>query len=151
MLIRTGRFGRFLACERYPECKTTQPVPTGVPCPEADCDGQLVEKRTRRGRVFYGCNQYPKCSHALWDPPLARACPACGHPLMVRKETKRDGPHLLCPACKNKVPEVANCSRLIRWGTTAASTSTSEPSSAGVSGTGTETYKSSVIPVRIST
>ena len=108
MLIRTGRFGRFLACERYPECKTTQPVPTGVSCPEEGCDGDLVQKRTRGGRVFYGCNRYPKCRHALWDFPVARACPACKHPLMLRKETKRDGAHLLCPACKNRVPEAAD-------------------------------------------
>jgi DNA topoisomerase-1 len=103
MLIRTGRFGRFLACEKYPECKTTLPVPTGVACPEEGCDGALVEKRTRTRRVFYGCNRYPDCRYAVWDRPVPRACPQCAHPLMVERETRRDGPHDFCPACKTKV------------------------------------------------
>ncbi len=103
MMIRTGRYGRFLACSRYPDCKTTQPVPVGVDCPEQGCSGKLVEKRTRGGRVFYGCDQYPDCKYALWDLPVAIVCQACGHPFMVEKNTRKDGPHYACPRCKVQV------------------------------------------------
>ncbi len=64
MVIKTGRFGRFLACTKYPECKTTKPVSTGVTCPEEDCGGNLLERRSKRG-LFYGCSNYPKCKHTV--------------------------------------------------------------------------------------
>lgn len=69
MIVKTGRFGRFLACSDYPDCKTTRPYSTGVPCPEDGCGGMLVERRTRKGRVFFGCSNYPKCKHAAWKLP----------------------------------------------------------------------------------
>ena len=69
MTVKTGRFGRFLACTKYPECKSTKPYSTGIPCGEEDCKGKLVERRTKRGRVFYGCSKYPKCEHAVWKLP----------------------------------------------------------------------------------
>jgi DNA topoisomerase-1 len=98
MVVRMGRFGRFVACQNYPKCKTTASVRTGVACPQPDCPGHLVEKRGRkRGRIFYACDQYPKCTYAVWNKPVARPCPACGHPLMVEKETKTRGFHLQCP------------------------------------------------------
>ncbi len=98
MVQRSGRFGRFVACQNYPTCKTTASVKTGVACPREGCNGHLVEKRGRkRGRVFYACDQYPKCDYAVWSQPVAQACPACGHPLMVEKETKAKGFHLQCP------------------------------------------------------
>jgi DNA topoisomerase-1 len=100
MMVRRGRYGRFLACARYPDCKTTRPVPTGVACVRPDCKGQLVEKRSRRGKVFYGCDRYPDCDFALWDRPVAVACPECRRPIMVEKETKTHGPHLYCPECR---------------------------------------------------
>ncbi|MBD3334726.1 MAG: type I DNA topoisomerase [Candidatus Eisenbacteria bacterium] len=102
MFLRRGRYGRFLACERYPDCKTTRPVPTGVACPRPGCQGQLVEKRSRRGRVFYGCNQYPNCDFAVWDHPVPVACPECKNPFMVEKDTKTHGPHLYCPECRHR-------------------------------------------------
>ena len=98
MVQRTGRFGRFVACQNYPTCKTTASVRTGVACPREGCAGHLVEKRGRkRGRIFYACDQYPKCDYAVWNRPVAQKCPACGHPLMVEKETKAKGFHLECP------------------------------------------------------
>ena len=98
MVHRSGRFGRFVACTNYPTCKTTASVRTGVACPRPGCSGHLVEKRGRkRGRIFYACDQYPACEYAIWDRPVARACPACGFPLMVEKETKARGFHLQCP------------------------------------------------------
>ncbi len=86
MVIKTGRFGRFMACSGYPECENTKPIPTGVACPEEGCGGDLIEKRTRRGKVFYSCNRYPKCTFALWDRPVSRPCPECKAPFLVEKQ-----------------------------------------------------------------
>ncbi|MFQ5428068.1 MAG: type I DNA topoisomerase [Thermodesulfobacteriota bacterium] len=69
MLIKSGRFGRFLACSKYPDCKSTLPYSTGVSCPEDGCGGTLVERRTKKGRTFYGCSKYPDCKHATWKLP----------------------------------------------------------------------------------
>ncbi|MBI5888031.1 MAG: type I DNA topoisomerase [Deltaproteobacteria bacterium] len=72
MLIKSGRFGRFLACSKYPECKTTSPLTTGVPCPE-NCGGKIVEKRSRWGKVFFSCSNYPKCKYAANEMPQTPA------------------------------------------------------------------------------
>ena len=69
MLLKSGRFGRFLACSAYPKCKTTKSVSTGLKCGEDDCSGDLVEKRTKKGRIFYGCSRYPDCEYATWKLP----------------------------------------------------------------------------------
>ena len=94
MVIKYGRFGKFLACPGYPECKNTQPftVKTGVSC---TCGkGELVERRTKRGRVFYGCTNYPECDFTLWDKPVQKNCPDCGA-LLVEKRGK-EGKMLHC-------------------------------------------------------
>lgn len=98
MVIKTGRFGKFLACPGFPECKNTKPLleSTGVKCPV--CDGELVVRTSRRGRRFYGCNNYPDCHFVTWDPPTAKRCPKCAS-LLVRKEPKKQKPYL---ACSNK-------------------------------------------------
>ncbi len=69
MIVKSGRFGRFLACSNYPTCKTTQPMKLDIPCPEEDCNGQIVERMTKRKRLFWGCSKYPKCEYATWDDP----------------------------------------------------------------------------------
>jgi len=102
MVIRSGRFGRFLACANYPACKNTRSIPVGVSCPREGCGGQLTEKRTRTGRVFYGCSSYPKCDFAVWSRPIAEKCEACGFPLLVEKSSKARGDYLECPECKAK-------------------------------------------------
>jgi DNA topoisomerase-1 len=94
MVIKMGRYGKFLACSAYPDCKNIQPLvkpkPLGIKCP--DCDGgELMEKKSRYGKIFYSCNRYPKCKYALWDKPLEQPCPTCGFPLTVEKTTKREG------------------------------------------------------------
>ncbi|MCK4414084.1 MAG: type I DNA topoisomerase [Candidatus Eisenbacteria sp.] len=104
---KSGRYGDYVGCSSYPECRYIKREETGVACPVKDCAGQLVEKRTRGRRRFYGCSRYPECRYAVWDPPVARACPECKFPLMVERETKRDGPHYACPECKAKVPRDA--------------------------------------------
>jgi DNA topoisomerase-1 len=78
MVIKTGRFGKFLACSKYPECKTTKPLeqPLGVKCPQCET-GQIIERKTRKGKIFYSCNQWPKCKFALWYKPIDEKCPKC--------------------------------------------------------------------------
>ena len=105
MVIRTGRYGKFMACSKYPECKTTQPVTTGVPCPQSGCDGEMVERRSRRGKVFYSCSKYPDCKYATWDRPVKHKCPACAFPIMTEKVTKTHGEHYRCPACGHRLLE----------------------------------------------
>ncbi len=96
MVVKRSRFGEFLACSGYPTCKNVRPLSTGVPCPEAGCNGELVKRRTRKGKIFYSCSRYPQCRYAIWDEPVARGCPSCGAPLMVIKRSKRDGVYLKC-------------------------------------------------------
>jgi DNA topoisomerase-1 len=96
MAVKRGRFGRFLACTRYPECKGTKAVTTGIGCPEPGCGGMLTEKRSKRGKVFYSCSNYPKCKYALWDKPVARPCPLCNAPFLTERYTKRDGASVRC-------------------------------------------------------
>lgn len=96
MVIKTGRFGRFIACSNYPECKTTRSLGTGVTCPRPDCGGQLLEKRTKKGRVFYSCSHYPKCDYALWERPLPKPCPQCQAPFVVEKLVRGGDPRARC-------------------------------------------------------
>jgi DNA topoisomerase-1 len=98
LVLKKARTGsRFIACSNYPECRYTQSLSTGVPCPREGCDGELVEKSSRRGKVFYACNRYPQCDYAVWDWPVAEPCPDCGSKILVRKTTKTRGTHLACP------------------------------------------------------
>jgi DNA topoisomerase-1 len=78
LVVKTGRYGKFLACSGYPECKFTKShqVKTGVSCPE--CGSELVERVSRKKRTFYGCSNYPKCQFATNQRPLPRPCPKCG-------------------------------------------------------------------------
>ncbi len=103
MVIKTGRFGRFLACSGYPDCKNTRAITLGITCPQEGCGGKLVEKRTKGGKVFYGCSHYPKCKFATWDKPSAHPCPSCNHPFLVHKESKTKGEYLQCPQCKSVI------------------------------------------------
>jgi DNA topoisomerase-1 len=107
MRVRTGRFGKFLACQNYPDCKGTRPFTLQIPCPECG-KGELVERRTRRGKNFYGCSAYPNCTFGLWDKPIQEACPACAYPILVQKHTKTKGDYKQCPKCKAKVGEEGN-------------------------------------------
>jgi DNA topoisomerase-1 len=102
MIVRTGKYGKFLACKRYPECKGTRPYTLGIKCPEEGCGGEIKEKRTKKGRVFYGCENYPRCKFASWDKPVARSCAACGYSIMVEKTGGKKGTRLVCPRCKSE-------------------------------------------------
>ncbi len=94
MTVRFGRYGKFLGCSGYPECRSVMPLvkPTklGIACP--DCgEGEILEKRSRRGKIFYSCNRYPDCKFASWDKPVPVPCPLCQAPFVVEKTTKRAG------------------------------------------------------------
>jgi len=103
MVIKQGRYGKFLACSGYPECKNTYSVnaiasgkDTGVECPEPGCSGRLVEKQSKRGKIFYGCNRFPDSMFAIWDKPVNEKCPLCNAPFLVKKSTKREGTFYVC-------------------------------------------------------
>jgi DNA topoisomerase-1 len=95
MMIRHGRFGEFTACSGYPECKYVKQNYIGVKCPECK-EGDLVEKRARKGNTFYGCGNYPKCKFTSAHKPIAEKCPSCGSEYLVQKFLK-DGPVIACP------------------------------------------------------
>ncbi len=96
MVVKTGKFGRFLACSNYPACKVTKPLETGVRCPQEGCDGVIVERRSRKGKTFFSCTNYPRCTFALWDRPVPVKCPQCDSPYLVEKLGK-GGPSIRCP------------------------------------------------------
>jgi DNA topoisomerase-1 len=100
MTVKRGRFGSFLACTRYPDCKTTKPISLGVKCPRPGCGGFIAEKRSRRGKPFYGCSNWAKkgCDFVAWDKPIPQPCPVCQAKFVLRKETKR-GVTLRCMEC----------------------------------------------------
>jgi len=97
MVIKSGRFGKFLACSGYPECKTTRPfqIKTGAKCPE--CGGELVQRISKKKRRFYGCANYPKCEFATFMQPLPRACPQCGGLMVVQRNKTAK-----CLSCSHK-------------------------------------------------
>jgi DNA topoisomerase I len=96
MVVRKGRYGEFLACSAYPTCKVAKPMRIGVACPTAGCTGELVQRRTKRGRVFYGCNRYPDCQYTLWSKPVPIPCPECQAPFLVEQGNARKGKFLRC-------------------------------------------------------
>ena len=95
LVIRQGRFGEFTSCSNYPTCKYIKQDTTGVSCPECK-QGEVIQKRSKRGKTFFSCNRYPKCKFSLWNKPVARACPQCGSAYLVEKTTK-SGATLECP------------------------------------------------------
>jgi DNA topoisomerase-1 len=104
MVLKTGRFGEFTACGNYPTCKHVKQKTIGMKCPECN-EGEVVERRSKRGKTFYGCNRWPDCNFVTWGKPVQEKCPECGGPYMVEKWLKA-GPVLQCPNadCKYKQP-----------------------------------------------
>lgn len=104
MVYKNGRFGRFLACPNFPECRNTQPILTyiGVKCP--DCGGELLEKTSKKNRKFYGCEKYPDCQFVSWEMPVSKPCPECGHYMTIKK--RKNDAMLLCSneACRHREP-----------------------------------------------
>lgn len=102
MVVREGRTGRYLVCINYPKCKGTRPYKIGVKCPE--CGGDIIERRNRKGQIFYACSNYPKCKFTLSSKPVPLKCPECGYPLMVEKWV-RSRKIIICPKCGRKLKE----------------------------------------------
>jgi DNA topoisomerase-1 len=90
MVYKMGRYGRFLACSTFPESRNTKPIlkSTGVSCPKCG-EGEIVERKSKKRRTFYGCSRYPECDFVSWDKPVSRSCPKCGK-LMVEKRKKKE-------------------------------------------------------------
>ncbi|HZN55277.1 MAG TPA: type I DNA topoisomerase [Candidatus Polarisedimenticolaceae bacterium] len=95
LAIKQGRFGEFTSCSNYPKCRYIKMKETGVDCPECG-KGRIVERKSKRGKVFYGCDRYPDCGFVLWNKPVAKTCPDCKAPYLVEKVTKKDGRRLVC-------------------------------------------------------
>jgi DNA topoisomerase-1 len=94
LVLKHGRFGEFTACSNYPACRYVKQKSTGVLCPKDA--GDIVERKSRRGKVFFGCANYPDCDFTLWNRPVAEKCPDCGAPFLVEKVTKKHGRQLVC-------------------------------------------------------
>jgi DNA topoisomerase-1 len=101
MVIKTGRFGEFLACTTYPKCKGTRSISLGIKCPKC-LEGDLAERRTKRGKSFWGCIRYPACDFSSWNKPVAEPCPACGWVGMEKRASKAEGESRVCMKCGHK-------------------------------------------------
>lgn len=109
--IKTGRFGRYLGCSNYPDCRHTGPLPTGIMCPRPGCEGEIVERTSKKKKTFYGCSRYPKCDYASWYKPVLYSCEKCGHhfveerttpPAPGRRAGRQGKTYYLCPECKQR-------------------------------------------------
>jgi DNA topoisomerase I len=89
LVRRQGRFGEFVSCSNYPTCKYIKRETTGVACPKPGCRGEIVVKKSKRGKAFYGCSEYPKCDAVYWDKPVLEPCPQCRAPFLLEKTTKK--------------------------------------------------------------
>ncbi|QNK54747.1 type I DNA topoisomerase [Paenibacillus sp. PAMC21692] len=106
LVYKMGRFGKFLACSGFPDCRNTKPIikDIGVACPKCG-EGKIIERRSKKGRIFYGCDQYPGCDYVSWDKPTGKPCPNCDS-MLVEKRSKA-GVKLQCPTCSHteEVPD----------------------------------------------
>ncbi|MBM7837638.1 DNA topoisomerase-1 [Alkalihalobacillus xiaoxiensis] len=98
MVYKMGRYGKFMACSNFPECRNTKAIvkDIGVSCPTCK-EGNIVERKSKKRRIFYGCDRYPECEFVSWDKPIARPCPKC-HSLLVEKKSKKEV-HVACSSC----------------------------------------------------
>ncbi|HEX8771973.1 MAG TPA: type I DNA topoisomerase [Pyrinomonadaceae bacterium] len=121
LVRRHGRFGEFISCSNYPKCTYIKRETTGVACPRPGCRGEIVVKKSKRGKAFYGCSEYPKCDVVYWDKPVATPCPNCKAPFILEKTTKKEGTFQYCAqegcgyrADQSAVPVVEPAPRTIR-------------------------------------
>ncbi|MBK8816615.1 MAG: type I DNA topoisomerase [Methylococcaceae bacterium] len=109
LVIKAGRYGKFIGCSAYPKCKHIEPIEkpqdTQVECPQCK-KGSILKRKSRNGKVFYSCSEYPKCNYALWDAPINESCPECHWPVLTVKQTKTRGVEKVCPQkdCKYATP-----------------------------------------------
>ena len=109
LVLKVGRFGKFIACSNYPDCKFTKPIDLGIKCPKDDCKEKIAARRSKKGRMFYGCTAYPNCDFVSWDKPVPEPCPKCNNAYTVEKWKKDEGTSIICPEseCDYKKPVVA--------------------------------------------
>ena len=105
MVVKSGRFGRFLACPGYPECKFTKPLVVEMPgrCPK--CGGRILKKTSRNGYTYYGCDKFPACDFMTWDVPVKDDCPVCGKTMFKKAGKGFNKPFCANPECPNFLPE----------------------------------------------
>lgn len=129
MVIREGRFGKFLACPNFPKCRNTKPIlhPIGVKCPK--CGADILERKSKTGKVFYGCERYPDCDYTTWDKPLNEECPECKH-MMVEHVERNGSKRKFCsnPECSKARPVYASKTAAAK--TTEAATSAAKKATA---------------------
>ena len=91
MVFKMGRYGKFMACSNFPDCRNTKAIvkEIGVKCPKCQ-EGNLIERKSKKRRIFYGCDQYPECDFLSWDKPIARSCPKCECSISRKEIEKRD-------------------------------------------------------------
>ena len=108
LVVKRGRYGAFIGCSNYPDCNHMEPIEkpkdTDVTCPQCN-KGNILERRSRRGKIFYSCERYPDCDYAIWDAPIKESCPDCSWPILTLKTTKKRGTEKVCPqkACSYRV------------------------------------------------
>jgi len=102
MVLKFGRYGEFLACSDYPHCKNTEPFPQRIimKCPYPDCEGKIIEKTSKKGRLFYGCSKFPQCKFISSEEPVEEKCSYCGNPYLIRIKNK-----LKCPSCSKIIKD----------------------------------------------
>ena len=112
LVLRRGRFGEFTSCSNYPKCDYVKRETLGVRCPECK-KGEIVAKRSKRGKVFYGCSEYPNCKAVFWDKPLLQSCPNCSSPYLFERRDKKGGKTIFCKSCSyKKLEEIAEKSEV---------------------------------------
>jgi len=100
LIIRHGKYGKFIGCSGYPDCKHIEPLEKpqdmGVECPECH-QANMLKRKSRNGKIFFSCARYPDCTYAVWNEPINEACPKCSWPMLSLKVTKRRGKEKMCP------------------------------------------------------
>jgi DNA topoisomerase-1 len=117
MVIKAGRYGKFLACSKYPECKNTKPLSTGIKCPGDG--GDIVGRRSRKGKPFWSCSNFPECKFASWYKPVQKTCPKCGSDFLLEKHNKGGDTTFFChkKECGYAIVEKAIEEEMIQTGT----------------------------------
>jgi len=100
LVIKKGRYGRYAGCSNYPDCRHTEPLGTDIACPKPSCEGEIVERTSRKGKLFFGCSRYPDCDYVSWNRPVLFTC-QCGHHFVEERSNKTRGTYYSCPECKN--------------------------------------------------
>ena len=100
LVIKRGRYGRYVGCSNYPDCRHTESLGTDIACPKTSCEGEIVERTSRKGKLFFGCSRYPDCDQVSWNRPVLYTC-ECGLHFVEERSSKTRGTYYSCPECKN--------------------------------------------------